>query len=141
MKDTTLLTVPSHPRYLCVIRCVTGVMGQLCEMSPSVIEDVKLAVDEACTNVIKYAYEGRIDEKIVIEFRITEKGFEVIIEDNGEKAHPEFMKGRDLHDVRPGGLGLHLIKRAFDIFAFDDKKKTGNRLKLVRHLKKSEKEL
>jgi anti-sigma regulatory factor (Ser/Thr protein kinase) len=116
-------------------------MGQLCEMSPSVIEDVKLAVDEACTNVIKYAYEGKTDEKIVIEFSITEKGFEVIIEDNGEKADPECMKGRDLQDVRPGGLGLHLIKRAFDIIAFDDKKKTGNRLMLVRHLKKSEKEL
>jgi anti-sigma regulatory factor (Ser/Thr protein kinase) len=116
-------------------------MGELCGMHASEIKDVKLAVDEACSNVIKYAYRGRTDQTIAIAFNITKKGFEVIIEDDGVKAHPECMKGRDLDDVRPGGLGIHLIKRAFDVFAFDEKKETGNRLMLVRHFKKAEKRL
>jgi serine/threonine-protein kinase RsbW len=45
------------------------------------------------------------------------------------------MKGRNLEDVRPGGLGIHLINRVFDIFEFDEKKKKGNRLKLVKYIK------
>ena len=101
-------------------------------MTDSVIEDVKLAVDEACANVIKHAYKGDTRQKIVVKFKLRKKGFEVIIEDSGIKAQPELIAGRNLEEVRPGGLGIHLIKRAFDIFQFDERKKKGNRLRLVR---------
>ncbi|NJD55951.1 MAG: ATP-binding protein [Nitrospirae bacterium] len=43
------------------------------------------------------------------------------------------MRGRDLDDVRPGGLGLHFIKRVFDEVAYDPKRKAGNRLLLIKH--------
>jgi len=115
-----------------VVRAVTAKMVELCGMSHAVIEDVKLAVDEACSNVIKHAYGGDPGQTIIVRFRITEKGFEVLIEDRGLKARPELVKGRSLDDVRPGGLGIHLIKRAFDVVVFDEKRKKGNRLRLVR---------
>jgi serine/threonine-protein kinase RsbW len=66
---------------------------------------------------------------------MTKKGFEVLIEDHGVKAQPESIEGRNLDDIRPGGLGIHLIKRAFDIFQFDQRKRRGNRLKLIRFAK------
>ena len=135
MKDYTVISIPSHPKYLSVIRSVTARFGELCGMSDSEIEDIKLAVDEACSNVIKHAYEGDTGKKIVVKFNIIKRGLRVIIEDNGIKANPECIEGRNLDDVRPGGLGIHLIKRAFDIFAFDEKKKKGNRLKLTRHVR------
>ncbi len=106
-------------------------------MTGSAIEDVKLAVDEACANVIRHAYRGDTSQKIVVKFRVIEKGFEVVIEDDGIKAQPDLIAGRSLDDVRPGGLGIHLIKRAFDVFQFDEKKKKGNRLRLVRHMGES----
>ena len=55
--------------------------------------------------------------------------------DSGEKVTPELLKGRDLDDVRPGVLGIHFIRRAFDVAAYDEKKKKGNRLRLVKYLK------
>lgn len=133
MKDTTVITIPSNPKYLSVIRAVTTTMGGLSGMADSAIEDVKLAVDEACANVIRHAYRGDTSQKIVLKFRVLKKGFEVVIEDDGIKAQPDLIAGRSLDDVRPGGLGIHLIKRAFDVFHFDERKKKGNRLKLVRH--------
>jgi anti-sigma regulatory factor (Ser/Thr protein kinase) len=133
MRNTSIVTIPSHPKYLCVVRCVTSVMGGLYGLASSEIEDIKLAVDEACSNVIKHAYGGDTSKKIVVEFRMTKKAFTVIIEDSGRKAHPECIKGRSLDEVRPGGLGVHLIKRAFDIFAFDEQREKGNRLTLIRH--------
>jgi len=132
MKDLAIITVQSNPKYLSVVRAVTAKMVELCGMSHAVIEDVKLAVDEACSNVIKHAYGGDPGQTIIVRFRITEKGFEVLIEDRGLKARPERVKGRSLDDVRPGGLGIHLIKRAFDVVVFDEKRKKGNRLRLVR---------
>lgn len=132
MKDSAVIAVPSNPKYLSLIRAVTATMGEIYGMAGPVIEDVKLAVDEACSNVIKYAYRGDTSKRIVIRF-VLKKGFEVIIEDNGVKAQPELIEGRSLSDVRPGGLGIHLIRRAFDVLAFDEKKKKGNRLRLIRH--------
>jgi len=135
MKNSAVLIIPSHPKFLSVLRGVTAAMGELFGMTAVEIEDVKLAVDEACSNVIKHAYGGDAGKRIIVKFSIAKDRFEVIMEDTGLKTHPEFIKGRSLEDVRPGGLGIHLIRRAFDVFAFDEKKKKGNRLTLIRHKK------
>ena len=59
----------------------------------------------------------------------------MVIEDNGIKSDPESMKGRDLDDLKPGGLGIHFIKKVFDVFELDSRKKDGNRLRLIKYLK------
>jgi len=135
MKDAAVIKVQSDPKYLSLIRSVTAKIGELYGLSEATIEDVKLAVDEACSNVIKHAYGGDTNKNILVKYRVTKKGFEVLIEDNGIKVQPESIEGRSLNDIRPGGLGVHLIKRAFDIFQFDQRKRKGNRLRLVRFTK------
>lgn len=135
MKDFTEIKIPSHPKYLSIVRSAADRMGELFGMTESEKSDVVHAVDEACSNVIKYACKGDSGQRIVVKFKLRKKEFEVVIEDNGIKADPEVIKGRDLDDVRPGGLGVHLIKKAFDVFAFDKKKKKGNRLRLIRYRK------
>ena len=135
MKDMVLIKVQSDPKYLSVIRSVTAKMGELYGLSESATEDVKLAVDEACSNVIKHAYGGDTYQSILVRYKMTKRGFEVLIEDNGVKVQPESIEGRSLDDIRPGGLGVHFIKRAFDILQFDRRKRKGNRLRLVRFRK------
>jgi anti-sigma regulatory factor (Ser/Thr protein kinase) len=132
MKEAAVITIPSNPKFLSVIRAVTVTMAEMYGMADKVIEDIKLAVDEACSNVIKHAYRGDTEQRIVVKF-VLRRGFEVVIEDSGIKARPELIEGRSLDEVRPGGLGIHLIRRAFDVFAFDERKKEGNRLRLIRH--------
>jgi serine/threonine-protein kinase RsbW len=131
MKDSVVIKVQSDPKYLSLVRSVTAKMGELYGLSESTTEDIKLAVDEACSNVIKHAYGGDTHQSILVKYRMTKKGFEVLIEDNGVKVQPESIEGRSLNDIRPGGLGVHLIKRAFDFCQFDQRKGRGNRLRLV----------
>jgi serine/threonine-protein kinase RsbW len=138
IKKPVTITVPSDPKYLCVIRDVTVRVGTLHGMDEAITEQIKLAVDEACSNVIKHAYLGDTRKKIKVEYRITPGAFEVIIEDSGRKADPDLIKGRRLNEVRPGGLGIHFIKRVFDVFEFDKGRKRGNRLRLVRDLGKDD---
>ena len=135
MKDIIKITVPSDPKYLSLIRDMTARMGALSGIEGTVIDTLKLAIDEACANVIKHTYKGDTGNNISIQYRITEETFEAVIEDSGEKVSPELLKGRDLDDVRPGGLGIHFIRRAFDVAAYDEKKKKGNRLRLIKYLK------
>jgi serine/threonine-protein kinase RsbW len=130
-----MITVPSHPKYLALLRSVTVVMGVQNEVDSTVIEHMEHAVDEACSNVIKHAYAGDPNKQIGLTLRISPEAFEVVIEDSGLKADVASIKGRGLDEIRPGGLGVHLIKRACDIVEFDEKEKKGNRLRLVKYLK------
>jgi serine/threonine-protein kinase RsbW len=134
MKDSVTITIPSHPKYLSIVRSVTGKLAQIYEITEPLTEDMKLAVDEACANVIKHAYRGDITKKIVLKYKITKKSFNVIIEDNGIRVQTDLIKGRSLDDIRPGGLGIHFIKRVFDVFQFDETKKKGNRLVLIKSM-------
>jgi anti-sigma regulatory factor (Ser/Thr protein kinase) len=134
MKEHVSLNIPSHPKFLSLVRDVAVRMGKLSGMTEAGIEEVKLAVDEACANVIKHAYKGDTGKRILIRFKILKKGFEVVIEDGGLKPKIELLKGRSLDDIRPGGLGIHLIKKAFQVYEFDERKVKGNRLRLFRHL-------
>jgi serine/threonine-protein kinase RsbW len=135
MKDSIVVTFPSHPKFLSVTRALTGKIGQLYEVEEATIEEMKLAVDEACTNVIKHAYHGDTSQKIVLKYKVSRTSFKVILEDSGVKARRYLIKGRNLDDVRPGGLGVHFIKKVFDVFEFDEKKKKGNRLTLIKYMR------
>lgn len=134
MNNSVVVTIPSHPKYLSVVRDITAGIGKVNGLDDSIIGDIKLAVDEACSNVIKHAYDGNNDKKITLKYKVTKKSFKVVIEDSGKKADIGSMKGRDLEDIKPGGLGIHFIKRVFDVFELDERKKIGNRLILVKYL-------
>jgi len=132
MKTAVTLKVRSHPRYLSLIREVTMRFCMTCGLDEETAGKIKLAVDEACSNVIKYAYHGDTSRVIVVKYGSSQKKISIIIEDSGEKADPEKIRGRELDDVRPGGLGMHFIKRVFDLVEFDAKKVKGNRLLLMK---------
>ena len=73
---------------------------------------VIIAVDEALQNVIRYAYDMKIDQTIEIFFRKTEDSeLEVKIIDYGKQAPLENIKPRDINDIKPGGLGVYFIKQ------------------------------
>jgi len=47
VKNFTTITIPSHPKYLSIVRAVSGKIAEFSGMTANEIEDVKLAVDEA----------------------------------------------------------------------------------------------
>src|SRR5215813_13703063 len=73
-----------------------------------------LGVDEACTNIIRYAYRLRDDQLISLQMEGLRGCVRVRLRDYGEQVRPHEMKGRTHDIIRPGGLGLYLIRSAFD---------------------------
>src|SRR6202040_100787 len=71
-----------------------------------------LGVDEACTNVIPYAYRLREDQLISLRMEGRRKCVRLRLRDYGEQVLPHEIKVRS-HDItKPGGLGLYLIRKA-----------------------------
>jgi serine/threonine-protein kinase RsbW len=73
-----------------------------------------LGVDEACTNVIRYAYDLRDDQPIALSVEALSTCVRMRLRDYGEQTPADEMRGRAHNQVKPGGLGLHLIRNAFD---------------------------
>lgn len=73
-----------------------------------------LGVDEACTNIIRHAYDLREDQLIALSLEQSGDCVRMRLRDFGQQVPAEVMK-RPLREViKPGGLGLHLIRTAFD---------------------------
>jgi anti-sigma regulatory factor (Ser/Thr protein kinase) len=73
-----------------------------------------LGVDEACTNIIRYAYALRDDQLIALSMEGIRDGVRIRLRDYGKHAVKSALQGRSHDLAKPGGLGLHLIRNAFD---------------------------
>ncbi len=73
-----------------------------------------LGVDEACTNIIRHAYQRREDRPISLSLEEKSDCVCLRLRDYGKKTEPSEMKSRPADLIKPGGLGLHLIRHAFD---------------------------
>lgn len=77
------------------------------------IEQVVVAIDEACTNIIRHALRGN-PSPVQLECRLEPGLLGIVLRDFGTPCDPSLLKGRSLEDIRPGGLGVHIIKKVFD---------------------------
>lgn len=132
--ETVEIRLPSDPKLLKIVRAAVSHLCELQGFSAETQNGVTLAVDEACTNVIKHAYQNRVDRPILITCRVRADRLEVVIRDYGKKADLNKIKSRELEDVRPGGLGVHLIRSVMDEVVYDRTPARGNRLILAKYL-------
>ena len=73
-----------------------------------------LGVDEACTNIIRHAYELRDDQLIALSLEQRQNCVRMRLRDYGMQPPAEALQRKRHKVVRPGGLGLMMIRNAFD---------------------------
>ena len=100
--------------------------------------DLKLAVDEACTNIIEHGYKGMNPGSIILSFRIESDRILVQITDFGHVFEPASAPKPDLNvplEDRPvGGLGLYLIYKTMDNIDYESSEE-GNTLTFTKFIK------
>jgi anti-sigma regulatory factor (Ser/Thr protein kinase) len=138
-KGPVVLDVPADPAAMFMVRALVGKVSERIGFEAEEVDKLVLAVDEACTNVIRHAYANRSDGRIILTFTLGLDYFEIIIRDFGNGADPATFQGRDLDQVRPGGLGTHFIKSAVDKVEYNVPPGGGMLLKMVKFMPKQEK--
>lgn len=128
------IKLPSDPQFLKIIRSGISHISEICSLSDEECNQVTIAVDEAASNIIKHTYGGKKDQTILVKFRLSDDRLEVILRDYGKKIDPKTIKSRNLDDIRPGGLGVHLIKTAMDEVSYDNSPEIGNVLTMAKYL-------
>ncbi len=82
-----------------------------------IVQDVVLAVDEACQNIIRHAYR-ELGGDIVVQLGGEPGRLVVRLIDFAPPVEPARIVPRVLDDLRPGGLGTHFIRTVMDDVAF-----------------------
>lgn len=111
-------TIPSSTRYLDDVRQFVVRHAQHARLPEDAVEQFKIAVDEACTNVIEHAYKGRETHEVDITIIIDPDRFTVRIRDEGEPFDQSKYRAPNLMELakkrRKGGLGVHIIRSLMD---------------------------
>ncbi|MDQ3622055.1 MAG: ATP-binding protein [Verrucomicrobiota bacterium] len=123
----------SHPANLCLVREFVRQFLRPIPCTETEKDLIVLGVDEACTNVIRYAYHHEANRLICLVCEQHEDRLVFRLRDFGRQCDPSELHGRPLDLVQPGGLGIHLIRRAFTQVDYNLKKQ-GTELVLCKAL-------
>jgi serine/threonine-protein kinase RsbW len=101
------LTLPARPENVSVIRHVLGAFAESLRLPDDLVEDLRLAVTEACTNVVRHAYPPDQAGPVEISIHPLEEHVTVIVSDHGRGIGTS-------SDTTGPGLGLPLIAAIAD---------------------------
>ena len=111
------LRVAAEEQHLAEIRDFLQEVGEKLLIPGKILANTKLAVDEACTNIVKHGYRGEAGS---IEVVVTGNGreFSIAIHDQGRSFDLRNVKSPDLkmyvETRRRGGLGVFLMNQLMD---------------------------
>ena len=131
------LEFTSDPKYLCGVRELVASIADRMGFSDESCGQIKLAVDEALCNVVRHGYDRDVTKPIWLTLTPvadngTIEGIRIVIEDEAKQIDPDKIKGRDLDEIRPGGLGVHIIREIMDEVVYAKRNPVGMRLTLVK---------
>jgi serine/threonine-protein kinase RsbW len=130
--DLVELRIPSRPEWVALARLAAATVANRLHFSIEEIEDVKLAVAEACTAVIQHENHG---EFIALTCEALEDSLSVRVQDSGRHGlHAERAARMNFEEARVAGLGIFLIRTLMDEVSYDVHPQLGTDLLMVKRL-------
>lgn len=132
------LVVKSSTDNLAAIREFVEVSAKESGFEKEVVNKISLAVDEACTNIIKHAYKYSPNNDIIILTKLEDSKFIISITDTGQNFNPQLIPEPDLKEYhkqhKVGGLGMFLMKKLMDEVRYNTLSGNQNQVVLVKYL-------
>lgn len=115
------LMVPADADFVDIVRLTLYGIATKWGFSYEEIEDMKVAVAEACNNAVLHAYRGQEKGMIEVRFEGTENGIRIVVKDNGASfdfKHKESvatsLHNKNLDEINAGGLGIYMMQALMD---------------------------
>lgn len=129
--DIVELRVPCKAEWVALARLSVAAVASRLKFSIDEIEDIKLAVAEACTNAIQHARGSSVIE---IRYEALANALRINVRDHGRGTRPEAVRARDIEAERVGGLGIFLIRSLMDDVTYDVQPESGTHLVMLKRL-------
>lgn len=121
-----VLSMPARPEGVGVVRQALAGMADALDFEASVLADMKMAVSEACTNVVVHAYDGQ-DGTLQVEMQPAPDGLTIVVRDHGSGIQPRVAPS----ETPALGLGLPLIAALSDTFELRGGSRSGTEVQMT----------
>ena len=128
--ETIKMEISANPEYVSIIRLTTSGIANKVGFCLDDIEDLKVAISEACTNAIKHSLEDRF----TIIYTMIENGLTIEIIDNGKGYVSKEVSEPDLDNLKESGMGLFIIESLMDEVKIESKEGNGTSIKMTKYL-------
>ena len=128
--ETIKMEISANPEYVSIIRLTTSGIANKVGFCLDDIEDLKVAISEACTNAIKHSLEDRF----TIIYTMIEKGLTIEIIDNGKGYNTKEVSEPDLDNLKESGMGLFIIESLMDKVNVESTEGKGTSRKMTKYL-------
>lgn len=141
--DNICMTLPAKAKYIEVVRLALYGVAVRMGFAFEDIEDLKVAVGEACNNVVLHAYGDEQDAGLMtVVFEAGRDGLIITVADEGKSFTPKLdqelthpFADAPLEDMKAGGLGLYLMQALVDQVEISSE--SGTKVTLTKYLEKS----
>jgi serine/threonine-protein kinase RsbW len=135
---TKSLEIESRTERLIAVREFVSSAAREFGFGDEEISKIALAVDEACTNIIKHAYKYDPGKSITVTVRGRHASFEVCVSDTGRGFNPNGVPSPDMKEYlahyRRGGLGMYLMRSLMDNVEYNIQPGMRNEVRLTKIL-------
>ncbi|KNF07317.1 serine-protein kinase RsbW [Gottschalkia purinilytica] len=128
-KDVLKFSIPNKPEYVSVIRLTTSAIASRIGFNIDEIDDIKVSIGEACTNIIKHGLEGK-EENFDIEYVVSTDRLDIILRDNGKGFDTSIIEEPGSEELRESGLGIFIIKSLMDEVEINSSEGRGTEIKM-----------
>ncbi len=111
MRESVNLSLPCRPEYVSVARLTASFVANQMGFDIEAIEDIKLAVGEACNNAVLHSGNSSTYQ---LELKNMESSLIIEVKDSGRGFDKEAYKAPELGQLQENGLGLFIIKSLMD---------------------------
>lgn len=124
------MEITANPEYVSIIRLTTSGIANKVGFCIDDIEDLKVAISEACTNAIKHS----LDDRFTIIYSMIENGLTIEIIDNGKGYDRSTVSEPDIDNLKESGMGLFIIESLMDEVIVESQEGKGTSIKMTKYL-------
>jgi serine/threonine-protein kinase RsbW len=108
------LTIPAKAEYIVLSRLALSGLARARALEPALVADLKLALTEACSNVVRHAYKEQPAGEVEVRYELDEDKLSVEVVDEGIGFDPEATAAAAGDELAEGGLGISIIRAIVD---------------------------
>jgi serine/threonine-protein kinase RsbW len=127
------LTIPAKAEYIVLCRLALSGLARACALEPALVADLKLALTEACSNVVRHAYNEQRSGEVEVRYELDDGKLSVEVADEGIGFDPEAAVTAVGGELEEGGLGISIIRAIVDEFDIKSSS-SGSSLRFTKYL-------
>ncbi|SFI19965.1 serine/threonine-protein kinase RsbW [Tindallia magadiensis] len=128
------ISIPHRAEYVSLIRLTVASIANRMGFDIEDIEDIKVALSEACSNAIMHGGCPK-DDNFIVQFLLEKASLTISVSDFGKGYQKESIPEPNTEELREGGLGIFIIKSLMDDVHIDSGNNQGTSIRMIKNLR------